>query len=82
MGWDNDEKAPAELRWVKRNEDKPHRCPGCHGIALRAWSSKGYGPRTTLYCPNDCTVKWTPRARGKRRRMWFKQILLGTNRGY
>lgn len=54
--------------WVKRNTDKPHRCPGCHGIADRAWPYDGsppedYGPRTVMHCPYDCGVQWRVGAR-------------------
>ena len=27
------------LTWVRRNEDKPHRCPSCHAVA--AWKTEG-----------------------------------------
>lgn len=43
------------MRWVKRNEDKPHRCPECHAIPARCRSY--LGPRTAVSCPL-CRVKW------------------------
>jgi hypothetical protein len=45
-----------DRRWVHRNEDKPHRCPWCHGVAT--WDHERYGPRTQLVCPNKCCVRW------------------------
>lgn len=51
-------------RWVKRNEDKPHRCPECHAIAT--WEMHGYGPRTKLKCPTGCRVIWRPGRRVNR----------------
>lgn len=60
------------LRWVQRNEDKPHRCPECHGIALRAWADRGYGPRTRMSCPNDCGVQWRAGSRATRRPRWIR----------
>lgn len=56
--------AVAELdspRWVKRNEDKPHRCPECHAIADQARGC--YGPRTRFTCPAGCGVQWRPGTR-------------------
>ncbi len=44
--------------WVKRNEDKPHRCPRCHAIADRANSERPLKPRTKLVCPRDCEIQW------------------------
>jgi hypothetical protein len=46
----------ARWRWVKRNEDKPHRCPECHAVAT--WDKHIYGPRTKLKCPARCWVIW------------------------
>lgn len=66
----------AELRWVRRNEDKPHRCIECHGIALRAWEGR-YAPRTVMSCPNACGVRWRVSVRTQRRpmrdRTWWQQ---------
>jgi hypothetical protein len=56
------------LRRGQINHDKPHRCPGCHGIAERAWSHRGYGPRTIFRCPRDCGLVWRASVRGKRYR--------------
>jgi hypothetical protein len=41
-----------KLRWVRRNEDKPHRCPECHAVAT--WDRESAGPRTVLRCPHGC----------------------------
>lgn len=46
----------SELRWVERNEDKPHRCPECHAVAT--WDLDSYGPKTRLVCPSGCGVQW------------------------
>ncbi|MET9262367.1 hypothetical protein [Amycolatopsis sp. NPDC004079] len=43
------------LRWVRRNEDKPHRCPECHRVVT--WDREAYGPRTRLRCVR-CGVQW------------------------
>lgn len=48
-------------RWVKRNEDKPHRCPECHAVAT--WYLDKFGPRTRLICPRNCGVQWRVGAR-------------------
>lgn len=53
-------------RWVRRNSDKPHRCPLCHTVALRAWSERGYGPRTVLRCTYGCGVRWRAGVRAVR----------------
>lgn len=53
-------------QWTARNEDKPHRCPGCHGIAMRAWDYRGYAPRTIMRCPTVCGLRWRVGTRGKR----------------
>jgi hypothetical protein len=58
------------FRWTQRNEDKPHRCPNCHAIAARAWTSRGYGPRTVMAC---CGLKWRVGQRSARDSMWTKQ---------
>lgn len=42
--------------WVDRNEDKPHRCPGCHAVAT--WNRLVYGPRTRITCPRGCDIQW------------------------
>lgn len=47
--------AATQFRWVRRNEDKPHRCPECHAVAT--WDHKHAGPRTRLRCP-QCGVQW------------------------
>lgn len=47
--------AGGRLRWVRRNEDKPHRCPRCHRVVT--WEREEYGPRTRLTCP-PCGVQW------------------------
>lgn len=44
-----------EPRWVRRNVDKPHRCPRCHSVVT--WDRCKYGPRTRLVCPY-CHVQW------------------------
>lgn len=51
------------LRWVRRNDDKPHRCPDCHRVAQ--WHHSDYdhhrdrrhGPRTRMWCIY-CRVQW------------------------
>lgn len=54
------------LRWVQRNEDKPHRCPECHAVCTydrrHPWR---YGPRTRITCHN-CRVQWRIGARASR----------------
>lgn len=42
-----------KLKWVRRNEDKPHRCPECHMVRRRT----NWGPRTTVAC-GPCGVRW------------------------
>jgi hypothetical protein len=68
-------------KWVKRNEDKPHRCPQCHAIALRAWARSadggGYGPRTVFHC---CGLRWRVGRRAKRYPMAFRQRLAEADR--
>lgn len=65
-----------DAKWVKRNEDKPHRCPKCHAIAVRAWANAmdgtGHGPRTIYSC---CGVKWRVGSRLHRTTMRFRQIV-------
>ena len=56
----------AALRWVERNEDKPHRCPECHAVAT--WERETYGPRTVLTCPRECGIQW--RAGHRLNRNW------------
>ena len=64
--------------WAKRNEDKPHRCPKCHAIAVLPWlrsmEGRGYGPRTVFAC---CGVKWRAgtrvRDRGMARKVELKR---------
>jgi len=57
----------SETRWVKRNEDKPHRCPECHAVAT--WDRPAaYGPRTVFKCPRTCGVQW--RAGNRWNRSW------------
>jgi hypothetical protein len=43
------------FRWVRRNEDKPHRCPECHHVVT--WNRARYAPRTRLKC-DSCRVQW------------------------
>lgn len=43
------------MRWVRRNGDKPHRCPECHAIPDRCRSY--LGPRTAVSCA-PCGVRW------------------------
>lgn len=62
-------------RWVSRNVDKPHRCPGCHAVALRAWSRSGYGPRTVMRCEYGCRMRWRVGSRAKSYSYRFRQIL-------
>lgn len=61
---------------MKRNEDKPHRCPNCHKIAERAWSAvtdnMGAGPRTVYAC-ETCRVRWRVGMHVKRHNMAFEQ---------
>ncbi len=54
------------LRWVGRNEDKPHRCPECHRVVT--WERKRYGPRSRLTCP-PCGVQWRSGTRVYPRRL-------------
>lgn len=63
------------LFWVEPNEDKPHRCPGCHGIAMRAWdvTGRGYAPRTRMACPGNCGLMWRVGVRAKRVSMRRRQ---------
>lgn len=67
----------APLRWVKRNEDKPHRCPECHAIAF--WDKEHAGPRTIIRCPNECEVQWRFGIRMKRMSMRWKSYLDSLN---
>jgi hypothetical protein len=66
---------PTSWQWVSRNVDKPHRCPGCHGVALRARSRAGYGPRTLLRCENGCRMRWRVGSRASRYSYRFRQVL-------
>lgn len=47
--------AKQDLVWVRRNEDKPHRCPRCHAVAT--WDREEWGPRTRVVCER-CGVQW------------------------
>lgn len=40
---------------MRRNRDKPHRCPKCHSIPARA--RRASGPRTRVSC-GRCGVQW------------------------
>lgn len=60
------------MKWTKRNEDKPHRCPSCHAICLSP--SRTTGPRTVLKCP-DCQLQWRHGTRTPRRRTISKRSL-------
>jgi hypothetical protein len=53
------------MRWVRRNEDKPHRCPECHTIPDRC-RALVLGPRTAVSCAR-CGVKWRMGVRYTRR---------------
>lgn len=59
------------MKWVKRNEDKPHRCPECHAIA--SWEKDKMGPRTRLVCPRECGVQWRYGRRLKKESMAWRQ---------
>lgn len=63
------------MRWVNRNEDKPHRCPECHAVAM--WDNDKAGPRTLVRCPLDCNVQWRYGRRWQKHSMRVKQILDG-----
>jgi hypothetical protein len=52
---DTGERPAGTLRWVRRNVDKPHRCPVCHRVVT--WRMERYGPRTRLSC-TKCGVQW------------------------
>jgi hypothetical protein len=52
---DTGERPAGTLRWVRRNVDKPHRCPMCHRVVT--WRMERYGPRTRLSCTR-CGVQW------------------------
>jgi hypothetical protein len=68
-----------DYRIVERNYDKPHRCPRCHAVALRAWQSRGYGPRTWLRCEYGCYVRWrTHQHTDRNTKAWQKSIHAGT----
>ena len=56
------------MRWVQRNEDKPHRCPLCHAVATwdKSTQNRPIGPRTKLKCPRGCGVQWRAGFRQKR----------------
>lgn len=69
------ESAPQPWRWTRRNVDKPHRCPHCHRVALRAWSRAGYGPRTILRCEYGCRVRWRVGTRTASYSYRFRQTL-------
>jgi len=45
------------LTWVKRNEDKSHRCPCCHAVSTYGKGRKT-GPRTRVVCARGCGVQW------------------------
>lgn len=62
-------------RWVSRNVDKPHRCPGCHRVAPRAWSRAGFGPRTVLRCEYGCRMRWRVGFRSRIYSYRFRQSL-------
>lgn len=67
-----------KLRWVDRNEDKPHRCPECHAVAT--WGKWSRGPRTRLVCPRDCGVQWrvgdrVSRSKKRSMRLWLREDL-------
>lgn len=66
----------SDLRWVRRNEDKPHRCPQCHTIA--AWDDPGHA--WTVWRCEGCRVRWfkginyrnTPAGIRWRLTMWWR----------
>jgi hypothetical protein len=61
-----------KLRWVTRNEDKPHRCPKCHAVAT--WDRRQHGPRSRAVCPQACGVQWRMGNRASRRlAVWWKR---------
>lgn len=62
-------------RWVRPNRDKPHRCPECHVVAERAWSRRGYGPRTVFRCMAGCGVRWRSGERVPAYTQGFKALL-------
>lgn len=58
--------------WVRRNEDKPHRCPCCHAVA--SYDRRTAGPRTRMVCPRGCGVQWRYGSRATRDlRVWRKR---------
>lgn len=52
--------------WMPPHWDKPHRCPDCHRVAERAWTGRGYGPRTRFRCLYGCRVQWRVGSRAVR----------------
>jgi hypothetical protein len=68
------------MRWVKRNEDKPHRCPECHAVA--SWGKDCMRPKTKLVCPNDCGVQWRYGLRMKKFNMSDKQYFAWLAKAY
>lgn len=60
------------MKWINRNEDKPHRCPECHSVAT--WNRRSHGPRTRVVCPNGCGVQWRMGDRLTRKTsLWWKR---------
>ncbi len=60
------------MKWVHRNEDKPHRCPECHAVAT--WDRRAHGPRTRVACPAGCGVQWRMGNRLTRKHdLWWKR---------
>lgn len=62
-----DDTTAAPWSWVAADWDKPHRCPDCRRVAERAWSKRGYGPRTRFRCVYGCRVQWRVGNRAERR---------------
>jgi len=44
------------LTWVRRNEDKSHRCPCCHAVST--YDKRTFGPRTRVVCRIGCGIQW------------------------
>ena len=67
------------MRTVKRNWDKPHRCPECHRVCVRGDLARML---RFEHCP-DCQVRWigrTPLYAAWCR--WLRLQRAWSNRGY
>ena len=46
-----------DVKLVRANGDKPHRCPRCHGIPDKAWNH-GHARLLAIYECERCDVRW------------------------